>query len=80
MVSFSEVKDTVKEKVEVAKEKVSDVVVSKLIFGFLQHLISKYVVEHNQSKFDIESSICFYRDQMKRSRREGNAQKRICHS
>lgn len=31
-------------------------------------------------KFNIESSICFYRDQMKRSRREGNAQKRICHS
>lgn len=49
LVSFSEVKDTVKEKVDDAKEKVSDMVVSKLIFGFLQHLISKYVLEYNQS-------------------------------
>lgn len=59
MVSFSEVKDTVKEKVEVAKEKVSDVVVSKLSFGFLQHLISEYVVEHNQSNLILNHRFVF---------------------
>lgn len=59
MVSFSEVKDTVKEKVEVAKEKVSDVVVSKLIFGFLQHLIYKYVLEYNQSNLILNHRFVF---------------------
>lgn len=59
LVSFSEVKDTVKEKVDDAKEKVSDMVVSKLIFGFLQHLISKYVVEHNQSNLILNHRFVF---------------------